>query len=218
MLSKSYQLAAVDDSHAISVDPTNELYWKRERRRLSAEEIRDAMLADAGTLDRTMGSNFPFLPEAEFRYTQHVQFAASPQFDTNRRTIYQIQQRQRRRRILEVFDGPDPNTTTPDRPLSTTAIQALYLMNDPFVHERAGEFATRLENQAKDLDARLNLAYRVAYGRPPRPAEVEASKDYLSQVLPSLSEAGVEKSKLPHEALASLVRVMMASNEFLFVD
>jgi Protein of unknown function (DUF1553)/Protein of unknown function (DUF1549)/Planctomycete cytochrome C len=219
MLSRTYQLSAAEDSRAASVDPANELHWRHNRRRLSAEEIRDGMLAVAGTLDRSPpGGPFPLPPESEFRYTQHVQFVAPESFDTRRRTVYQIQQRLRRRRILEVFDGADPNATTPDRPLSTTAIQALYLMNDPFVHERAAELARRLEDASDDEGARIGLAYGLAFNRPATAAEVEAGRAYLSDARPALAEAGLPDEARPRASLESLVRVLLASNEFLFVD
>ncbi len=218
MLSRTYGLAGSDDSRAASVDPANELHWRHERRRLSAEEIRDAMLAAAGTLDRTPGGPFPLPPEREFRYTQHVQFVAPDSFDTRRRTLYQIQQRLRRRRILEVFDGADPNATTPDRPLSTTAIQALYLMNDPFVHDRAGELAGRSEAASADEGGRIGLAYRLAFGRPATAEEVEAGRAHLADARAALAEAGVSEDRRPRAALESLVRVLLGSNEFLFVD
>jgi len=218
MLSRAYQLSAAEDTRAASVDPGNDLHWRHDRRRLSAEEIRDAMLVAAGTLDRAPGGAFPLPPESEFRYTQHVQFVAPESFDTRRRTVYQIQQRLRRRRILEVFDGADPNATTPDRPLSTTAIQALYLMNDPFVHDRAGELAGRAEAASADEGGRVARVYRLAYGRPATADEVEAGRAYQADARVALAEAGVPDDRLGHAALASLVRVLLASNEFLFVD
>ena len=218
MLSRTYRLSAAEDSRAASVDPANELHWRHDRRRLSAEEIRDAMLAVAGTLDRTPGGPFPLPPESEFRYTQHVQFVAPESFDTRRRTVYQIQQRLRRRRILEVFDGADPNVTTPDRPLSTTAIQALYLMNDPFVHDRAGELACRVEAASADEGGRIGLAYRLAFGRKATDDEIEAGRAYLSDTRPALAEAGVPDDRQARASLESLVRILFASNEFLFVD
>jgi Protein of unknown function (DUF1553)/Protein of unknown function (DUF1549)/Planctomycete cytochrome C len=218
MLSRTYQLSAAEDSRAASIDPTNELNWRHDRRRLSAEEIRDSMLAVAGTLDRSPAAPFPLPPESEFRYTQHVQFVAPESFDNRRRTVYQIQQRLRRRRILEVFDGADPNATTPDRPLSTTAIQALYLMNDPFVHTRAGELAERVESASTDEGERIASAYRLALSRPATGDEIEAGRAYLADARPALAEAGVPDDRQARAALESLVRVLFASNEFLFVD
>ncbi len=218
MLSRTYRLAVLDDSHAASVDPANDLHWRHERRRLSAEEIRDAMLAVSGTLDRSPGGPFPLPPEAEFRYTQHVQFVAPESFDNTRRTVYQIQQRLRRRRLLEVFDGADPNATTPDRPLSTTAIQALYLMNDPFVHARAGDLAARLESGSSDEGGRIVLAYRIALGRAATADEVADGRAYLAVARDALADAGISDDRRARAALESLARGLLASNDFLFVD
>ncbi len=219
MLSRTYRLAGGDDAGNLAVDPANDLHWRHDRRRLAAEEIRDAMLAVAGTLDRSPGGAFPLPPEAEFRYTQHVQFVAPESYDTPRRTVYQIQQRLRRRRILEVFDGADPNATTPDRPLSTTAIQALYLMNDPFVHARAGELAGRIEagSPAEEED-RVALAYRLALGRAATAEEVAEAQLFLAEARAALGEANIPDDRRPRAALESLARGLLIGNEFLFVD
>ena len=218
MLSRTYQLSCADDPRALAADPTNALHWRAERRRLSAEELRDGLLAVAGTLDRSPRGDFPLPPEGKWRYTQHTQFAAPDSFDDLRRTVYQIQQRLRRRRILEVFDGADPNVTTPDRPLSTTAIQALYLMNDPFVHARAGELAARLRASASDDASQVDLAHRLAFGRPAAPEELADARAYLADALPALADAGVPADRRPSAALESLLRVLLSSNAFLFVD
>ena len=218
MLSRTYQLSCADDPRALAADPTNALHWRAERRRLSAEELRDGLLAVAGTLDRSPRGDFPLPPEGKWRYTQHTQFAAPESFDDLRRTVYQIQQRLRRRRILEVFDGADPNVTTPDRPLSTTAIQALYLMNDPFVHARAGELAARLRASASDDASQVDLAHRLAFGRPAAPEELADARAYLADSLPALADAGVPEDRRPSAAMESLLRVLLSSNAFLFVD
>ena len=178
------------------------------------------MLAVAGTLDRsTPGGPFPLPPESEFRYTQHVQFVAPASFDT-----------QPPDRLPDPAAAPPPagprglrrrrpeRRRTPDRPLSTTAIQALYLMNDPFVHDRAGELAGRLEAASADEARRIGLAYRLAFGRPATADEVEAGRAYLSDARPSLADAGIPDGRMRRASLESLVRVLLASNEFLFVD
>ncbi len=218
LLSRTYQLACSDDPTVLAADPTNAWFGRGTRRRLSAEELRDGLLAIAGTLDRSPRGDFPLGLEGKWHYTQHEQFAAPESFDDQRRTVYQIQQRLRRRRILEVFDGPDPNATTPDRPLSTTAIQALYLMNDPFVHARAGELAGRLRDAASDDASRIDLAHRLAFGRPAAPEELADGLRYLDETQPALAEAGIPPDRLATASLESLLRVLLSSNAFLFVD
>ncbi|HEY3135932.1 MAG TPA: PSD1 and planctomycete cytochrome C domain-containing protein [Blastocatellia bacterium] len=216
MLSRAYQLAATDDAHNTEVDANNDLLWRFSRRRLSAEEIRDAMLATSGSLDRTMGEAHPFPPESEWHYTQHNQFFAV--YDNNRRSVYLMQQRMKKHPLMEVFDGPDTNYITSPRPLSTTPLQALFLMNSPFVHQQADQFAVRVGMAYDTLAQRINYAFLLAYGRPAKPAEVREATDYIQKVRQELQEVKTPMDQLTRAALASFLRVVLASDEFLYVD
>jgi hypothetical protein len=216
MLSRTYQLGSSDDAHNAALDVNNDYRWRFDRRRLSAEEIRDAMLAASGALDPTVGGPHPFPPETGYQYTQHKPFVAV--YDTNRRSVYLMQQRLKRHPLLEVFDGADPNVTTPDRPLSTTALQALFLMNDPFVHDQADRLAVRVGMAFGDEPDRIDYAYRLALGRHATSEEVLAGQSYLRECRQRLKEAGLPWDRQPRAALASYARVLLSSNEFLFVD
>jgi len=216
MLSHVYQLAATDDPSNAEIDANNDLVWRFNRRRLSAEEIRDAMLAATGSLDGSMGEAHPFPPESEWRYTQHNQFFAV--YDTNRRSVYLMQQRQKKHPLMEVFDGPDTNTITSPRPLSTTPLQALFLMNNPFVHQQADSFAVRVGMAYDALPQRINYAFRLAYGRPAKPAELREATAYIQQVRQELQALKTPTDQLTRSALASFLRVVFASDEFLYVD
>ena len=105
------------------------------RRRLDAEEIRDSLLFVSGDLDSTPGGPHPFPDPKTWGFTQHAPFAAV--YDTNRRSVYLMTQRIKRHPFLALFDGPDPNTSTASRQTTTVPPQALFFMNDPFVHSRA---------------------------------------------------------------------------------
>ena len=99
-------------------------------------------------------------------FTQHNPFQAV--YDTDRRSVYLMTQRIQRHPFLALFDGPDPNASTGRaerrRPCRS---QALFLMNDPFVHEQAERFAGRLlAASATDDAGGSSLAYRLAFGRP----------------------------------------------------
>jgi hypothetical protein len=185
-------------------------------RRLSAEETRDALLAVSGDLDRTPGGPQPFPPQGEFRYTQHKPFVAV--YASVRRSVYLMQQRLKKHPFLEVFDGADPNVTTAVRPLTTTALQALFLMNDPFVHDRAASWAARLESFASQDAPRIERAYREALARPPTPREVELGEEYLRECRAALADAGVSEADRPRAAWASYARVLLSSNEFVFLN
>ncbi len=216
MLSAAYQLSSDDEPENAAVDSGNELFWRQNRQRLDAEEIRDAMLAISESLDRTMGGEHPFPPESEWRFSQHKPFVAV--YDTSRRSIYLMQQRIKKQPFLEVFDGADPNATTGLRPISTTPIQALFMMNDKFTHEQADKFAARIAITFPTERARINFAYQLAFGRPATAAEVRMGRNYLKVCLAALKETNLPADEQPRAALASYARVLFSSNEFVFVD
>jgi hypothetical protein len=215
MLSHIYQTACIEMPRSRELDMRNELLWTFPRRRLSAEEFRDALLATSGQLDRTPGGAHPF-PPPPLRYTQHKPFLAV--YETNRRSVYLMQQRIKKHPWLEVFDGADPNTITAERPLNTTPIQALFAMNDEFVHRLSGQFADRLLRESADEVRRIERAYLLAFGRPPAMPERELCRDFLRDCRAALQEAKLTPEARERAVWASLARVVYSSNEFAFVD
>jgi hypothetical protein len=216
MLSHAYQLSSADHAKNAAVDVNNDYHWRFDRRRLEAEEIRDAMLAVSGRLARTMGAEHPFPPEPTWRFSQHVQFFAT--YETDRRSVYVMQQRLKKHPFFEVFDGADTNATTDGRAQSITPVQALFLMNSPFVQDQSEAFAVRV-GMAHDLLAdRVDYAFRLAYGRAAKPEEVREAQAYLQQTRLELKAAGVPEEQLNRKALASYLRALLGSNEFLYVD
>lgn len=219
LLSRIYQSASGHDPRNALKDPKNVCLWKFNRRRLDAEEIRDSLLALSGNLDLAPGGEPPFTPEMSWRYTQHTPFiAADKDFATNKRSVYLMQQRIRRQPFLDLFDGSDPNAVTGVRPLTTTALQALYTMNDPFFHEQADALAVRV-GLAYGSDAeRLDYAFRLLYGRTPTLDEVRDARQFLTAARVSLGGTAVPDDRKNREALASLMRVLMSTSEFLTLD
>jgi hypothetical protein len=216
MLSHVYQLSSQGSPLDAAKDVANEFLWRSNRRRLDAEEIRDAMLSVSGTLDQTMGGPQPFPPESSWHYTQHVPFIAD--YETSRRSVYLLQQRIRRTRVLEVFDGADTNATTPERTINITPIQALYMMNDPFTHKMADDFAVRVGMAYSEESRRIDYAYRLALGRPATQEELRNGHDYLQETLRELELTKIPEDQRIRVALASYLRVLLSSNEFIFVD
>ena len=215
MLSRTYQAASGNNPADAIKDPKNAYLWRFNPRRLDAEEIRDSLLALAGNLDAAPGGEQPFPPEMSWRYTQHVPFlGADDQYATNKRSLYLMQQRIRRQPFLELFDGSDPNAETGTRPPTTTALQALYFMNDPFFHAQAAALAVRVVVQGHPerirkpdaLRVRLNYAFRMIYGRRPTDDELKETQNFLASAGPD------------DQAWPALMRVLLASNEFLTVD
>lgn len=178
------------------------------RVRLDAESIRDALLAVSGDLDPTPGGAHPFPPVHTWSFTQHNQFFAT--YDTPKRTVYQMQQRLRRHPFLQLFDGPDPNSSTATRQSSTTPLQSLFVMNDPFVHQRAAKFAARVMREKTEDPARIERAFQILYARPPESEEIQMALAYLTQLS--------AKQLPPDKAWQSLSRAMLAANEFIYLD
>jgi hypothetical protein len=207
VLSRAYQSASGDNPANELKDSKNAYLWRFPRRRLDAEEIRDSLLFVSGNLDPAPGGEHPFTKEVTWRYTQHTPFVAKEDdFATNKRSIYLMQQRIRRQSFLDLFDGADPNAETGVRPLTTTALQALYDMNDPFFHKQAESLAARVTAAANSDPDRLKAAFRILYGRVPEKDEVRDMSKFLAESQPA------------DQAWPALMRVLLASNEFLTLD
>lgn len=216
MLSRAYQMSSAGQPEFLQADVNNDLFWRMDRRRLSAEEIRDSLLFVSGSLDLSPAGPHPFPGEAEWRYTQHTPFVAD--YPTKKRALFLMQQRIRKQPFLEIFDGADTNATTGMRPLSTTPIQALFLLNNELAHVEAEKLAERLEKEAESHGAQVDRAYRLVLGRPAEAYELEIANEYLEQMGVELEQSGISADQQPKQALASFVRVLVSSNEFLFVD
>lgn len=216
VLSQTYRLASVPDSANAARDPANSGYWHFDRRRLDAEAIRDAMLAVSGTLDLRRPGRHPFPPMTAWTWTQHAPFKEV--YPSRHRTVYLMTQRLQRHPFLALFDGPDTNVTTDTRTRSTVPLQALYLMNNPSVTEQAKALATRLLHESPELRQRVRQGYELAWGRPPVQAEIEAARYYLERYEQELAGLHVPPQTRELEAWTSLARVLLGSNEFVYVD
>jgi hypothetical protein len=209
LLSHTWQQSSVGGDR--ERDPTNALWSRADRRRLDAEAIRDTMLFVGGDLDFTPGEGHPFPPVASWNYTQHKQFFAV--YDTKQRSVYQMQQRLRKHPFFALFDGADTNSTTAARSTSVTALQALFALNDPFIHERADRLATRLLKLVpEDETKRIEAAFLTLYGRPPEPDEKALFLPHLTSLRSAPKNLSVAQS------WQSLARVLLSANEFLYLD
>ncbi len=211
LLSATWQQAAASGPDAIR---QAELYAGFPRRRLSAEELRDAILTVSGQLDRQPGGAHPFPPATSWGYSQHVPFAAV--YDHRKRSVYLMVQRLKRHPYLALFDGADPNASTAERRVTTVPTQALYFLNDPFVHESSLAGADSLRAAAADEAGQIALAMQRAFGRPPQPDEAAEAIAFLAGYSKAAAAAG--KPDPGREALAAFLRTLFGSNEFLHCD
>lgn len=123
-------------------------------------------------------------------------------------------QRIKRHPFLALFDGPDTNASTGSRQVTTVPTQALFFLNDPFVHARADSLTRRLAGLPSDA-ARLERACLLLYGRPASKKEQATAALFLAASLRELGGLGPEKQQ---QAWASWLRVMLSANEFIYVD
>jgi hypothetical protein len=203
--SRAYRMSCDGDAGAIE-DAANDLLWKFRRRRLEAEAIRDSLLAVSGGLDRRAGGPHPFPPMPGWDYTQHKPFIAV--YDNRQRSVYLMSQRIRRHPFFGTFDGAETNMSTALRITSTTTLQALWMLNDPFVHEQARVFAARLLKERPEDGPRIERAYALALGRPPTTEESAAAAEFVTRVRSELDEA---------QAWESFARILFRLNEFVYV-
>ena len=178
LMSRTYRQAARFDEAAASTDAGNRLLWQFPTRRLDGEEVRDAMLAVSGDLNREFhGPSFrPFrFGEARGSLRSYI-LTDDDSPAQRRRTVYRMNIITGGDPMLEALDCPLPSTKTPKRRSTTTALQALSLMNNAFVQQRAKGLAARLESEVRGLDGQVERAFALALGRSPREAELAASR------------------------------------------
>jgi mono/diheme cytochrome c family protein len=240
MLSAVYQLSDEYSKENDDKDPANRLYWRANRHRMDAEQIRDSILMVAGDLDTKIGG-----PSADL----------TP--DYSRRTVYGKVSRYKLDEYLQLFDFPTPNISAEKRFATTVPLQRLFFMNSDFVQQQAELLARRVAPEADDA-ARIQKAYRLIYGREATPDEVKAGIEYLraepmkeyeerkeakkkaeDKVEPPAPEvedeplasgmmAGVipgvrgktdpKKPQLPITTWGRYAKVLLSSSEFLFVN
>jgi hypothetical protein len=171
-------------------DPANKWLARMTVRRLAAEQIRDAAMAASGELDHTMGGE------------------ANDWSKGNRRTVYLKVLRNKQEPTLEVFDAPDGIFTTPVRNVTTTPTQSLYLINGPWMMQRAKTLARRINSDSSlTLEQRVATAYALAYGRPPAAEETTDAVRFL--------QTNIARSD---DAFVDVCHVLLNSSEFLYVD
>jgi len=200
LLSSAYQQSSRDRPECRRVDPANRLLWRAHRRRLDVESMRDALLAIADQLDRSL-------------LGRPVALAAGP--INRRRTLYGLIDRQDLSSLLRAFDFADPVQSCGRRAQTTVPQQALFAMNSAFVIEQAKALAARKEiADQKDPRRRVASIYQRVLTREPEDEEVDSALRFIEAAAAETS-AG-KNSELG--AWEQLAQILLLTNEFLFVD
>lgn len=212
LTSRAYQLSSSADSHSATADPANTWFWRHNRRRLDAESLRDSWLMLSGKLDVAVGGAHPFPPVSQWKFSQHNPFDAV--YKSNQRTVYLMTQRIKRHPFLAIFDGADPNATTGKRDVTTTPAQALFMMNDDFFHELSQSYAQQVMKDSFNETQQVIRIFEEVYSRSATREELEAAHQFRQRYLAMLGKGDNGIS----ESLAAYLRVILSSNEFLYLQ
>jgi hypothetical protein len=193
-------------SPPLQTDTDNHYLWRMNRTRLDAESIRDAVLQITGKLDLTMGG--PSVMQFKFDdpnsgVTPKVDYGL---FDVDspescRRSVYRYLFRTLPDPFMDCLDCADSSQLTATRNISITALQAMAMWNDRFIVRQSEHFAERVANENPTLTKQIEAAYQLALGRAPTSGEVKMLKDYAAK-----------------HGLANACRIILNSNEFMFVN
>jgi hypothetical protein len=201
----------VRQAKAIAADPDNRLLWRQRLRRLDAEPVRDAMLAVTGLLDRSFfGSPVPLTRHGDGDVT-----AASVDGD-RRRSIYLQVQRSNPLTMLHAWDQPVMETNCTRRSRSTVSTQALTLLNSDSTIRYANALADRVLREA--VQDPVSRAFEVTLSRPGTDEEHTALTGFVTSQQQRYIATGVAADAAQRQALADLCHMLLASNEFVYVD
>ncbi len=174
LLSNTYALSTANDIRNAEVDPENKLLWRAHLQpRLDIEALRDSLLAVSGKLDSQIGGAPLPLDKG-----------------SNRRSIYLTVSRTRLDPTMALFDFPDANATSDNRPVTIGPLQGLFFLNSTFVADQAKALTDRLTNEVgADSKTRIEHAYRLLYSRRPDARELQLGIDYLNEGSADTSKA-----------------------------
>ncbi|MFO0865893.1 MAG: DUF1553 domain-containing protein [Gemmataceae bacterium] len=215
MLSNTFQMSSRGNEEAIKADPTNDLFWRFDMRRLSAEEIRDSILAISGNLNPKMYGQpiYPEIPK-EVLAGQSVPGRGWPTSsieEQNRRSVYVHVKRSLLLPVLEAFDLAEPDRPTATRFASTQPTQALLLLNSEFAQRQADALAARLRKDAGEkLEDQIRRGLDLTTQRTPTDAEVRRAVDLVR----GLRNDGVSADA----SMRYFCLMALNLNEFVYLD
>jgi Protein of unknown function (DUF1549)/Protein of unknown function (DUF1553)/Planctomycete cytochrome C len=216
VLSSAYRMASHGSQTALAADPANRWYWRFPMRRLTAEEVRDSILAVTGSLNLRAGgpSVFPPIPQ-EVMAGQSVPgqgWKTSPPREAARRSVYVHIKRSLLVPIMATHDAADTDFSCPVRYTTTVPTQALGLLNGAFTNEQAVCFADRLAREApNDLAAQVHRAIRLTTARVPATDEVSEDVAFISRLI---SQSHLDA----RTALIQYCLLALNANAFLYLD
>jgi cytochrome c553 len=215
VLSRAYRQSSTYRADAFAKDPDNRLYWRANKRRLDAEVIRDSMLAVSGQLDtsRRPGS---LVAELGGQSISLIGFNKAVPADLDgslRRSVYLPVIRDRLPDALGLFDFAEPSLVTGEREVTNVPVQALYLMNNQWVQDRAAALAQRIRREGQTPEEQIRRAFVLCFNRAPDNAEVKLAAQYFEKARTQASGAADEA-----RIWSAYCQALLASAEFRNMD
>jgi hypothetical protein len=216
LMSSTYQMSSRASEQGLKLDPENNLFWRFNPRRLTAEEVRDSILAVSGSLNLKMfgPSIYPKLPK-EVLAGQSMPgngWPTSSADESDRRSIYIHVKRTLQVPILSTHDQADTDNSCPVRYTTTVPTQALGMLNGEFTNKQTELFAARLEKeQPGNPSAQIRLAIRLTTGRQAKQDEVKRDVEFIKSLR--------KKHSLTDSlALKLYTLLLLNTNEFVYLD
>src|ERR1700681_4833339 len=193
------------------------MLWRMSRRRLEAEEIRDAIMAVSGSLDLTAGGTILTYKDRE--YVSDTEKRGGGDYDRNRRAVYIPVVRSSMYEVFQAFDMPDPASSSGDRNVTVVAPQALFMMNGTVVLQHTHTMAEQLLKRT-DLDdsGRIRDAYERALARPPSAKEIDSALSFIAQVDRAMESRKTDPAERRTFAWQSFCKALLSSNEFIYLN
>jgi len=214
MTSSTYRMSSKGNAQGLRLDPANTLFWRFNMRRLTAEEVRDAMLAVSGKLNLKMAgpSIYPPIPKEVLAGQSRpgAGWPVSPPDEAARRSVYVHVKRSLLVPILALFDQADTDSSCPVRFTTTVPTQALGMLNGNFSNEQAALLVARLRKDAQGLEAQVRRAIRLTTGRVPTADEVRRDVAFVRE----MQQNGTDET----EALRLYCLLVLNANEFIYLD
>jgi hypothetical protein len=218
VLSRTYRQSSEMNQAGYTIDPDNRLRWRMPRRRLDAEQLRDAMLAVSGLLevDPLQGSLVMEIGEGEVGRNINTSVLDKPM---NHRSVYLPIIRGIIPEQLRIFDFPEPSNVQGTRDSNTTPTQSLFLMNSDFAIRVADRFASQLLTDASlsSDHQRVRWAYLRCFGTAPTEDEADHALRFISRMQAG-SSGQQETRELRHLAWTAYCQTLVASARFRFID
>lgn len=222
---EAHRELALDDvwRKRLTADPTNELYSRYPRRRLEGEAIRDAILQVAGEMNLAQGGLSvmpPLPPELTSTLLKGHWVESKSKVDHARRSIYIFARRNLRYPLFEAFDRPDANESCPVRDHSTTAPQALLLLNSDFALKMSQTAATKAYAVASANPARAAALFQTLIGRRSTNDEQASFANFVTEQSNQIKaeHPDWDEHQISHAALADLALALLNSSEFVYLD